>query len=432
MKTIALSVLLLALASGSARAQTPGAAAPASTRVATAAPAQSAPAPTPQASPFTAGWRDGFIVQSDNGDFRLQIGLLVHVDARVAIDDETSAVTNTFLIRRLRPNFRVRLHDRFELYFNPDFAGGTLAVQDAYLDTRFSNAFRLRIGKSKTPFGLERLQSSSNSLFFERALPTALVPNRDVGIQVLGDVAGGVASYGVALLNGVTDGGSVDSDLNDSKDVAARVVVKPFARQGSSPLVGLSIGIAGSTGTSTGAAGLPSFRTASVQQTFFTYAGASADGRRTRVSPQASYYYKRFGGFGEYVRTEVPILEGGRRAEIGHEAWQVAASWVLTGENATEGALRPRSNFNFGGGQLGALQLAARYHTLEVDEVAIIQGFAAPGASRKAEAWTVGLNWFLSPNLKYVFNYERTVFDGDAEGPRKAEDAFVFRSQVNF
>jgi phosphate-selective porin OprO/OprP len=94
--------------------------------------------------------------------------------------------------------------------------------------------------------------------------------------------------------------------------------------------------------------------------------------------------------------------------------------------------VRPRSNFNFGGGQIGALQIAARYHALEIDEAAITLGFAAPGASRKAEAWTVGLNWFLTPNLKYVFNYERTVFDGDADGARKAEDALVFRSQINF
>jgi hypothetical protein len=42
------------------------------------------------------------------------------------------------------------------------------------------------------------------------------------------------------------------------------------------------------------------------------------------------------------------------------------------------------------------------------------------------------LNWYLTPNYKYVFNFERTVFDGDPNGPRKAEDALVFRTQVNF
>jgi phosphate-selective porin OprO/OprP len=128
----------------------------------------------------------------------------------------------------------------------------------------------------------------------------------------------------------------------------------------------------------------------------------------------------------------VAVTKSGRRENVGHHAWQVAGSWVLTGENATEGALRPRANFNFGGGVWGAVQIAARYHVLDVDEIAITAGLAAPGASRKAEAWTAGVNWFLTPNLKYVFNYERTVFDGDPDGGRKAEDAFVFRTQVNF
>ena len=57
---------------------------------------------------------------------------------------------------------------------------------------------------------------------------------------------------------------------------------------------------------------------------------------------------------------------------------------------------------------------------------------AAAGSSRKAEAWTLGLNWYLTQNFKYVVDFERTVFDGDADGPRKAENALVFRTQVNF
>jgi phosphate-selective porin OprO/OprP len=436
MSTFVLSLLTVASAAGVATAQVPapvpapvpvpvpGAAAAAGASAPSQAPTPAPPTPSAQAAPLTAGWRDGFFVQTANGDFRLQIGLLVHVDGRFAVEDEPETVTDTFLIRRLRPNFRVRLHDRFDLYFNPDLAGGTLVVQDAYVDTRFSDAFRLRLGKTKTPFGLERLQSSSNMLFFERGLPTSLVPNRDVGIQVLGDLAGGRVSYSAGFLNGVADGGSADVDTNDSKELAGRLVIKPVA--------GLSLAVAGSTGHQAGAAALPSFRTSSVQQTYFSYTGAAADGRRTRVSPQVSYYVRQFGGFGEYVRTTVPVAKAGLRHSIEHEAWQVAVSFVLTGEAATEGGVRPRANFDFDGGHLGAFQIAARYHTLEVDRTAIALGFAAANASRKAAAWTAGLNWYLTPQLKYVVNFERTVFDSDTDGPRKAENVLVFRSQVNF
>jgi phosphate-selective porin OprO/OprP len=398
--------------------------------------ASEARAQTPPPSPpaVTAGWRDGFFIESEQGEFRLQIGALVHADGRFAPGDDAEAVTDTFAIRRLRPYLRGRLARHFEFYVNPDFAGGTVVVQDAYLDTVFSPAFRLRVGKGKTPFGLERLQAVANILFFERALPTSLVPNRDIGVQVLGDVAGGLISYAGGVMNGVGDGGSGDTDTSDSKDLAGRVVVRPFTKRSASPLRGLSIGVAGTRGEQAGAAALPSYRTALLQQPFFSYSGAVADGARTRYSPQVSYAYKQFGGLAEYVHTGLPVRKGTVREAIGHDAWQIAGSWVLTGEAAPDpaGGVRPRANFDFGGGHYGAFQIAARYHALTIDRRAFALGLASAGSSREAEAWTLGLNWYLTPNFKYVVNVERTIFDGDADGARQAENALVFRTQVNF
>jgi phosphate-selective porin OprO and OprP len=307
-------------------------------------------------------------------------------------------------------------------------------LQDAYVDTVFSPAFRIRAGKGKAPFGLERLHSASNLLFFSRAFPTSLVPNRDLGIQVLGDLSDGTVSYLAGVMNGVFDGGSADLDTSDSKDLSGRLVVRPFHTHTNSPFRGLGLAISGSTGRQVGAAALPTFRTASLEQPFFSYAGASADGRRTRYSPQASYYFKRFGGFAEYVHTNILVRKNSVRENIDHDAWQIAASYVLTGEAATDATagIRPRTDFDFGKSHYGAFQIAARYHALKVDDRAFTLGFATPDASGKAEAWTVGLNWYLSSNFRYTFNFERTVFDDEADGPRKPENAFVFRTQLYF
>jgi phosphate-selective porin OprO/OprP len=380
-----------------------------------------------------AGWQNGFFLQSSDGLNRLQIGLLVQADGRVAFEtDGANGFASTFAFRRLRPYFRGRIADRFEFYLNPDFAGGTLVVQDAYVDTRFSTAFRLRVGKAKTPFGHERLHSSNSLLFLDRASPTALAPNRDVGIQALGDLAGGMVSYLIGVGNGAPDGGSVETDTNDSKDVAARVVVRPFRKAPDAPLGGLGFALSGSTGTQTGAAALPAYRTSIIAQTFFSYAGSVADGTRHRYSPYVFYYGKAFGAFSEYVRSELPVRKADIREVIGHEAWQVAGSVVLTGEAATEGGVRPAHDFDFGGGHWGALQVTARYHTVTVDRRAIDLGLAALGSSGHATAWTIGLNWYLSSNLKYVFNGERWVFDGDPDGPRPPENVFAFRTQFSF
>jgi hypothetical protein len=84
---------------------------------AVAAPAAQTPAPprveAPALPPVVAG-QDGFAVQSANGDFRLQMGLLVHADGRFGLDDSNQAVVDTFAFRRLRPYLRGRFSRRFE------------------------------------------------------------------------------------------------------------------------------------------------------------------------------------------------------------------------------------------------------------------------------------------------------------------------------
>jgi phosphate-selective porin OprO and OprP len=110
--------------------------------------AQTPPPAAPSGPPF--------VLQSNGGDNLLQIDVLAHLDVRFALNDSGGAIANTFTVRRFRPILQGRLLRRFEFFFNPDFGGGTTVVQDAYFDTLFSSAFRVRIGKSKTPVGLER------------------------------------------------------------------------------------------------------------------------------------------------------------------------------------------------------------------------------------------------------------------------------------
>lgn len=379
--------------------------------------------------------QDGLAIESGNSEYRLQIGLLVQADGRFVTEDDHQAINDTFALRRLRPYLRGRILRRFEFYLNPDFAGGTLVVQDAYVDTIFSPAFCIRAGKGKTPFGMERLQSASNLLFMDRALPTALAPNRDLGVQVLGDLRGGVVSYLAGVMNGVADGGSADLDTNDGDDVSARVIIRPFTRNVASPLRGFGVAVSGSIGRQASAAVLPSLRTQTIQQPYFSYAtGAIADGQRTRYSPQVFFFRGPFGGWAEYVHTDVPVTRTGVTADIEHKAWQVAASWMLTGEPATDAGtgVRPRAIFDPSTGHWGAFQLAARVHELEIDQRAFDLGFAAAGASQKVQAWTVGLNWILSGNVKYTLNVERTVFDENRAGARPAENGIAFRTQLNF
>ena len=199
---------------------------------------------------------DGFVIQSGNPDFRIRIGGYAQADGRFYAQDKDSVATNNFLLRRARPILQATVARYFDFYLNPDFGQGQAVLFDAYVNVRPSSKLQFRIGKFKPPVGLERLQSAQNILFVERALPTALVPNRDVGAQVHGELASGVVNYAVGVFDGAVDGALIGTDGNDGKDVAGRLFLQPFARGGSTALKGLGLGFSATSGKQQGA--LPS------------------------------------------------------------------------------------------------------------------------------------------------------------------------------
>lgn len=388
------------------------------------------PAPPPAPAPVTAGWDNGFVLQTANGDNRIVFGLTLQGDGRFSLDDP-SPIRNTFTLRKARPAVSGRVARFFDFKITPDFGSGNAVLMDAFFDIRFSSRFRVRSGKDKTPVGYELLQSDPYLLFPERALASSLVPNRDVGFQVLGDLSPRV-SFAGGIFNGVPDGTSstTDVDAGNAKDLAGRIVFHPFqaAHPAAGPLRGLGFQIGGSSGKQAGP--LPSFKT-SAGQTYFSYAtGAAAAGDRHRLTPAVFYYYKSFGAFAEYVRSAQQIARDGVTGEVVNTGWEISGSYVLTGESTSDRGVHPARPFDPSAGDAGAIQLVARYSQLSVDPVAFTGGFSSPTASRKASAFTLGGNWYPAASIKYYATFERTTFEGGAARP--AEHVILLRAQVAF
>src|SRR5262245_57305315 len=139
------------------------------------------PAPSPEPPPVSAGL-EGFGFQSAGGALKVRIGALLQVDGRFHPGDPGAVGTDTFLVRRARPIVQGTVGNRYDFRLTPDFGDGKTVIQDAYLDARFASWLRLRVGKFKAPVGLERLQSVNNLYLIDRAFPTAVAPNRDVGV----------------------------------------------------------------------------------------------------------------------------------------------------------------------------------------------------------------------------------------------------------
>jgi phosphate-selective porin OprO/OprP len=391
------------------------------------------PAAPPPPTQVTAG-ADGFVIESEGGDFRLQLRGYVQFDGRFYPGSEDdSAGTGTFLLRRVRPILQGTVARYFDFNLTPDFGGGNAVLQDAYVEARPSTQLRLRVGKFKPPVGLERLQSATALALVERALPTALVPNRDVGAQVSGELASGAVAYAAGVFNGAPDGGSVDGDANSGKDLAGRLFFWPFKASGSA-LKGLGFGAAATTGRQDGAPA--AYRTGG-QLPLFTYAdGVVADGTRTRIAPQLSFYAGPLGLTAEYVRSRSRLRNaGGDGARLGVQAWQATLSLGLTGDAPSYAGVRPLRPYDPAQRQWGALELVARVNGFRADGAAFSGGFADPDTSaRQALAWGLGLNWYLTRHVKQVASFERTSFTGGAAGgaDRPPENALFIRTQLAF
>ena len=143
-----------------------------------------------------------------------------------------------------------------------------------------------------------------------------------------------------------------------------------------------------------------------------------------------------FGIFGEYALShqEVRREAGGRSSEqVVHTAWQVAASYFVTGEDNAFGPVTPLRPFNFHGEGWGALELAARVGQLDVDDDAFPLLANPASSATEATSWGAGLNWHLNKNLKLTLDYEQTDFKGGSSPLLKRGEKVVFtRAQLTF
>jgi phosphate-selective porin OprO/OprP len=388
----------------------------------------------------TANAKEGFSIKSADGRYAIRFRGYLQSDGRFFSNSESVPVVDNLLIRRARPIIEAAVGRYFEFRLMPDFGGTTPTIFDAYWDGKFAPEFTVRAGKFKPPVGLERLQSAIDIAFAERGLPTNLVPSRDLGLQISGDISEGLFAYQVGVFNGVPDLANGGDDLSDAKDFAARVFVQPFKNGNLRPL---GFGVAASTGFergSTASPGLPSYRTPG-QQTLFRYNSSAstpannvhADGKRLRLSPQGYYYTGPLGLLGEYVISRSEVTRAGVTAELEHTAWQAVGSYFLTGEKAGFRSPAPKRPFDLKEGGLGAVELVGRYGELNLDEASFPTYATLTSSVQKARAWGVGINWHFTRAVKVGVDYERTTFTGGATtGDRPAENAVIGRFQTSF
>lgn len=392
-------------------------------------------------SPHLTVGANGVNFTSANSNFVAGLHAWVQADSRTFFENGHTAGIDGFLLRRARLIFTGTLYKNFDYNLTPEFAGSSPQILDAYLNYRYSPEIQLQAGKFKGPLGLEQLESDIYTFFNERSLATDLVPYRDIGAELHGDIDGGTLSYAAGIFNGAPDLTTTTINANYNNDMAfiGRLFTMPFKKTSLTPLQGLGVGVAGSyEHDDDTASGLTPGFTTDGQEKFFTYNSTTvANGAHWRVSPQGYYYWGPFGFLGEYVvsdqeveKTTAPVTS----AYLNNTAWDFQGGWVLTGEKDSYNGITPRHPFDPRAGDWGAVQVVARYAELNVDKAAFPTFASASTAASEARAWSVGLNWYLNNDLRANVSFSRTLFNGGSTGAvtERPENVLFTRMQLAF
>jgi len=110
---------------------------------------------------------------------------------------------------------------------------------------------------------------------------------------------------------------------------------------------------------------------------------------------------------GEYI---VANTDTGLGNDSSLKGFYLQSSFFLTGERrpyrpaeAAFGRVRPRRSFLSKAGGIGAWEVAARFSKIDLND--------GPIAGGELRDWTAGLNWYLNPNTKVMWNYVRADLD---------------------
>jgi len=296
---------------------------------------------------------------------------------------------------------------------------------DLYLRLRDPrDTLSLTAGHFKEPFGLEQLTSSADTTFLERALPDAFAPGRSVGAMVHGEWLDRRTTWSLGLfrsLNGETC--FPDGRGGEASAVTGRATWLAWRSEETNDLVHLGASY--------------SFRSLrddaryrqrpEVQFTgYVTDTGRFTANATHLLGTEAAWVRGPLSLQGEYLAACADRPED---ANTFLHGFYVQASYFLTGESrpydGKTGVFtgpKPRRPSPTKGA--GAWEIATRYSFLDLGASGL------PETARQVQDFTVGLNWYLNPNLRLGWNYVRSWINGaDLSG---AADLFVFRVQLAF
>lgn len=293
-----------------------------------------------------------------------------------------------------------------------DFAGGSTAVNDVFMEFTGAGYGAWKLGHFKEPFGMDALGSANYITFLERStVSDAFAPSRNVGLA-LAD-GGDAMNWTVGAFR---EADSTGATTNEAYSATGRFVYRPWIQDGGKSL--LHVGVAGSWRNPDGTVSYKANPENHLVPAYFTSAAMMVDST-TLLGLEVAFQEGPFHGMFEWQMSDASASTGGTDASM--DGMSVQAAWFATGESrgykAKDGVWdRVQVTSDAGDGGIGAFELAARFSTLDLTEA---------GATDDMTVMSLALNWYLN-------SYARMMFDVTKPELDDADDLTIFALRAAF
>ena len=364
---------------------------------------------------FNSIWNNSFKTTSSDGDFKLKFGGRIMFDYAFW-NTNVNGTDESFSGSEFR---RVRLFNSGQVYKNVkykiqfDFSGEEVSFKDIYMEiTKVPFLGNIKVGHFKEPFRLEALTSSKYITFMERGLPMAFSAERNVGLMLHNSFIDNKLS----IQAGIFQNRLSTEEQNGNRNITSRISYLPI--NNNDQLLHLGIGFSNRKNFD---------NTYSVSARPENHMGnrlisaVIGDVEQTNlIGTEMAWIMGPLSFQGEYIMNTVDADQ-----TYNFTSYYGQISYFLTGEkrkykNSLAGFDRVSPGKNLGNEGMGALELAARYSSMDLSE-------ANGGILNDI---TLGLNWYLNPSTRIMFNYVMGVADLNSEDIN--ENTFQMRMQIDF
>ena len=385
-----------------------------------------------------------------------KVGLRGRVHTDAAWFDQSEAnrenpnigdIENGTYFRRARLGMDVKAFDVTE--YRLDFemgASGRPSIFDAYgRVTDLPILGNVQMGHFREPFSLEAQTSSNWMTFIERGLPNVFDPSRNWGLMTFDNSDDELMTWAVGVFREGSD--EFGSDLGDSGERAgtARLTWLPYYDEPTEGRYLFHLGgsysyrrpdneaVRYAERPEVRVAEQPNPNEAAIGVPVFVDTGAIGADKVQLAGVEAAWVYGSFSLQSEYIASNVEALNGD---EFYFHGGYVFASYFLTGESRQysreigafdrqevfEPFFRVGTDSGICTGS-GAWELTARWSYLDLNDDAIAGGYL--------DDTTFGVNWYLHPYMRMMFNYIHADLN-DPEFGESTANIFLTRLDVHW